>query len=134
MTREFKPIVSRFGLPVAAALFGLMTLMEGGSLIRSLSREEMVERHIVPTVLYFNVASGLAYVAIAVVALRWRGRSFVPAAVLALLISGMGIFLGVHILSGGEYLGRTVGAMTVRFFFWLGFSLWAWRGRQASEE
>jgi hypothetical protein len=99
-----------------AVLFGVVTIGVGG---RTLFVPSAGGPGIVPFVLWFNFLAGFAYVA-AGVGLFWSKR---PAAQLAALIAAATVLVfaafGLHVLAGGAYATRTVGAMALRSFVWI---------------
>jgi hypothetical protein len=107
----------------AAAAFGLLTLVSGGTALMGAIDMGAV----VPFVLWFNTLAGLAYVAGGV--LLWRGHRLALPVALAILIATAAVFaaFGWRAASGGAYEMRTVGAMTLRTVFWAGMAWIAWK-------
>ena len=99
-----------------AVLFGIVTIGVGG---RTLFGPPTGEPGIVPFVLWFNFLAGFAYVA-AGLGLFWGKR---PAALLAAVIAAATIVVfaafGAHVLAGGAFMPRTVGAMALRCVVWI---------------
>jgi|GEM_PF-201472 len=112
---------------VAAILFGILTIKEGGSVLFWSEAARLAAGQYVPFVLWFNFLAGFFYV-IAGAGL-WAGRRW--AATLALMIAGatIAVFIafGVHISAGGEYEPRTIVAMLLRSGVWVVISLLARR-------
>ncbi|MCF8510407.1 MAG: hypothetical protein K9G43_03075 [Rhodobacteraceae bacterium] len=98
----------------AAIAFGLLTLISGGSALSGAVDMGAV----VPFVLRFNFIAGFAYV-IGGALLMIGHRLGLPAA-LIILIATAAIFaaFGWRVLAGDAFEMRTVGAMTLRTFFW----------------
>ncbi len=111
---------------ILAGVFGLVTLIAGGSVLFIDGEARQAAGHYVPFVLWFNFSAGFVYV-VAAIAL-WLMRPW--AVWLSLLLAGstLAIFaaLDLHILSGGEYEARTVMAMTLRSGLWIVISAYAW--------
>jgi len=107
-----------------AVLFGIVTIGVGG---RTLFGPPTGEPGIVPFVLWFNFLAGFLYVA-AGAGLFWGKR---PAALLAALIAAATILVfaafGLHVLAGGAFMPRTVGAMALRSVVWIVIAALAWR-------
>jgi hypothetical protein len=81
----------------------------------------------VPFVLWFNFLSGFAYVLAGIgIALSkpWGGTL---ATALALGILVVFALLGWHVLRGGAYEMRTVGAMALRAAVWIGIAIFLGR-------
>lgn len=112
---------------VAAILFGILTIKEGGAVLFWSETARSAAGEYVPFVLWFNFLAGFAYV-IAGAGL-WARRRW--AAMLALMIAGatlgVSIAFGVHIGAGGGYEPRTIVAMSVRSGVWIFFSWLAHR-------
>ncbi len=99
---------------VVAILFGALTLYSGGSTLRG--RVDMGA--VVPFVLWFNTAAGLAYVAAGIG--LWHGRRWAYPLALAIFGATLVVFagLGLHVARGGAFEMRTVFAMTLRSVVW----------------
>lgn len=112
---------------IVAVLFGLLTIASGGNALFGGAAARQAAGAYVPFVLWFNFLAGFAYVAAG--AGLWLGRRW--AAILALAIAGATLLVfaafGVHVLNGGAYETRTVGAMTLRTVVWLAIGWLAWR-------
>lgn len=116
---------------VVAVLFGLLTLKSGGAVLFIDGPARAAAGVYVPFVLWFNFLAGFAYVIAGIGLYLWRGWAIR----LSLLIAAATLLtftaFGIHILVGGSYELRTVGAMSLRSFIWLVIGLSsqrAWRG------
>ena len=98
----------------AAIAFGLLTLISGGSALFGAVDMGAV----VPFVLWFNFLAGFAYV-IGGLLLMIGHRRALPVA-LTILIATATVFavFGWRVFAGDAFEMRTVGAMTLRTFFW----------------
>ncbi len=103
---------------IFAILFGLLTIISGGSVLFNSQAQQLAGAY-VGFVLWFNFLAGFAYV-IAGAGL-WRMQRWsmwlsfaIAAASLVILTS-----FGLHILTGGSYEMRTVIAMSLRSVVWL---------------
>ncbi|MDT8854961.1 hypothetical protein RNZ50_08000 [Paracoccaceae bacterium Fryx2] len=119
------------GLTVAAGIavvFGALTILSGGRALFGDPAAQAAVGNAVPFVLWFNFLSGFAYVLAGIgIALPkpWAG----PLAIaLALAILTVFALLGLHILMGGAYELRTIGAMTLRAAVWIGIAVYLRRG------
>ncbi|VAW18606.1 hypothetical protein MNBD_ALPHA09-2354 [hydrothermal vent metagenome] len=115
-----------------AVLFGGMTLFSGGSVLFIDGPARAAAGAYLPLVLWFNFLAGFAYIIAGVGLYLWRGW----AVTLSLAIAGatLAVFaiFGWHILGGGEYETRTLGAMALRSAVWLAIGLYAryaWTGK-----
>lgn len=108
----------------SAVVFGLITIGVGG---RTLFGPPTDQAGIVPFVLWFNFVAGFAYVA-AGIGFFWPKRWAAP---LAALIAAATVVVfaafGVYVLAGGEFAGRTVGAMALRSTVWIAIAIVACR-------
>ena len=109
----------RWAKPVAiiALAFGLLTLKSGGGVL-FLVGPRIVAGDYVPFVVWFNFLAGFAYVAAAVGLWRWERWAARLAAAIAILTLLVFAAFGLHVLAGGAFETRTVGAMTLRLVFW----------------
>jgi len=110
-----------------AIAFGLLTLKSGGAVlfIDGIDRQEA--GNYVPFVLLFNFLMGFVYL-VAGVGL-WLQKRW--AVWLSIFIAGTTLIvfaiLGIHILQGGLFEQRTVGAMAMRSVVWSAISLFSFR-------
>lgn len=110
-----------------AVIFGVLTIISGGRALFGGANMGAV----VPFVLWFNFLAGFAYV-MAGLGL-WRGAGWAPALSLGIALATatvFGVFLW-HVLTGGSYEMRTMGAMALRLSVWAGIATVALRGRRA---
>ena len=103
---------------VIGALFGLLTIREGGAVLFVDGAARVAAGDYVPFVLWFNFLAGFAYV-VAGVGLVF-GRLWAARVALIIAAATLGIFMifGAHILSGGAFEIRTVVAMALRSVIW----------------
>jgi len=118
------------GLRIAAAVaavFGLLTILEGGSVLFGSEAARLAAGSYVPFVLWFNFLAGFAYV-IAGAGL-WVRRRWAVWLALSIAVGTAAVFaaLGVHILLGGAFEARTVAAMTLRTGVWAAICTYASR-------
>lgn len=112
----------RWGRWLAGALaigFGVATLIEGSHVAFGGPAARAAAGPVVPFVLYFNLVAGAGYVAAGVGAVRGRGWALTLARALAATTLLVFAAFGVHVLTGGAYAARTVGAMALRSAFWI---------------
>jgi hypothetical protein len=111
----------------AAVLFGLLTVAAGGRALFGGPEARAAVGDAVPFVLWFNTLAGFAYVAAGGgLFARQRWAVWLSAAI---LIATLAVFtaFGLHVLQGGAYEARTVGAMTLRAAVWLAITTVALR-------
>ncbi|MCB1987858.1 MAG: hypothetical protein KDE69_05780 [Burkholderiaceae bacterium] len=125
------------GASVFAVLFGLLTLKEGGTVLFGNDAARSAAGAYVPWVLWFNFLAGVAYVAAGVA--LWRRLGWAAWLALGIGLATALVFaaFGLHVLTGGAFEARTVGAMALRTVVWLGIGTLALRlrpGRAARQE
>ncbi len=110
---------------VAAAVFGAVTLYAGGTTLFGGPAARAAAGTVVPFVLWFNFLAGFAYVAAG--AGLWGRRRWGVTLAVVIAVATLAVFaaFGLHVLGGGEYGMRTVGAMTLRSVAWVAI---AWFG------
>lgn len=108
-------------LKVAAGVavsFGVLTILSGGRVLFGHEATRAAMGNTVPFVLWFNFLAGFAYL-VAGIGLFLRHR---PAVLVSIGILGTTFLVmlafGVHVLQGGAYEMRTVGAMILRTVVW----------------
>lgn len=110
-----------------AILFGLLTILSGGRALFGGAEARAAVGDAVLFVLWFNFLAGFAYVVAGIgVFLGHRLAVWIS---LGILIATSLVFLafGIHVLQGGAYEARTVGAMFLRTGFWAFMSVVSWR-------
>ena len=114
----------------AAVAFGLLTLVTGASALFGTTDMGAV----VPFVLGFNFFAGFAYIIGGL--LLWIGHRLALPVAMAILLATAGVFaaFGWHVLSGGTFEARTVGAMTLRTAFWAAMGWAAWAAKDESPQ
>ena len=116
-----------------AVLFGIITLIEGGSVLFSDGPARLAAGNFVPVVLWVNFLSGFIYILAGVAILRGQRSGLILARALAgMLVMLFGYFL-IHILMGGAWETRTLGAMILRLGFWVAAALLVRPGSAAGE-
>ena len=119
-------------LAIAAIAFGVLTVFSGGRALFGGMEARAELGDIVPFVLWFNFLAGFVYV-LAGVALLQTKRWAAPMALL-LAVSTVLVFaaFAVHIVAGGAFEARTVGALSLRSLFWVVVALVALRAMKAT--
>ena len=102
-----------------AIVFGALTVLSGGTALFGGEAAQAAAGNAVPFVLWFNFLSGFAYVLAGIgiaLGLAWAPKlSVALAAAIALVFAA---FI-LHIVQGGAYEMRTVGAMILRLAVWV---------------
>ena len=104
---------------IIAILFGIVSVIVGGKTLFGSAEDRIAAGHFVPFVLWFNFIAGFAYCLAGVGLLSWKRWAAPLSATIALATIVVFAAFGVHILLGGEFEMRTVGAMTLRSVVWV---------------
>ena len=110
-----------------AMVFGVLTVLSGGRALFGGAEARAAVGNAVPFVLWFNFLAGFAYIAAGIgLALRRRWALWLS---LAILIATALVFAAfwIHVLRGGLFEMRTVGAMILRTGVWAAISAVATR-------
>ncbi len=112
---------------IVAIVFGLATIASGGFAIFGGATARAALGQVVPFIVWFNFLAGFAYVLAGIGLLKQlRWSAWLSAAIAAVTIRAF-LSLGMHILQGGAYEMRTVGAMTLRSLIWIAIAIIAFR-------
>jgi len=104
---------------IVAVSFGLLTLKSGGAVLFVDGPARAAAGNYVPFVLWFNFLAGFAYILAGVGLFLWRNWAIKLSMLIALATVLVFAAFGLHILFGGAYESRTVGAMSLRTAVWL---------------
>lgn len=126
MTRKTTTLVL-MTVAVFAGLFGIITIVSGGRVLFGGPEAQIAAGNFVPFVLWFNFGAGFAYVASAIGLIMKKKWAVWLAIFIALGTIFVFAAFGFHILAGGAYEMRTVGAMTLRTLVWAGVAVIAFR-------
>lgn len=107
---------------VAALAFGLLTLKSGGGVL-FFEGPRLAAGDYVPFVVWFNFLAGFAYIAAAIGLWRWERWAARLAAATAILTLLVFAAFGLHVLTGGAFEMRTVGAMILRSAVWAAIAI-----------
>lgn len=119
-----------WGLTIAAAValvFGVLTAFAGGAALFGGDKTSELVGNAVPFVLWFNFLAGFAYIAAGGgLLLRRRWALWLSLAILVGTVM-VALFFGIHILRGGTFEMRTVGALFFRAGVWAVIAIVAFR-------
>lgn len=110
-----------------AVVFGLLTIVSGGRVLFGDPAAQEAAGNAVSFVLWFNFLSGFVYVLAGVGLVLQRRWAAWTAISLAAAIAGAFALFGLHVLQGGAFEMRTVGAMTLRLIVWIVIAVVAFR-------
>ena len=106
-------------MAIAAIVFGVMTVLTGGRALFGGLESRADFGNAVPFVLWFNFLAGFVYIVAGAGLLqcrRWAVYTSLFVAVTTILVF---VAFGVHVLGGGAFERRTIGALTIRSLFWI---------------
>ena len=106
-----------------AVVFGILTIVSGGSVLFGGADIKALAGATVAFVLWFNFLSGFVYVLAGIGIARRTDWAFRLSVGLVVLIAIVFLLLGLHILQGGAFELRTVIAMLFRLAVWALISL-----------
>ena len=114
-------------LAAVGMVFGALTVFSGWQGLFGDAATRAALGHTVGFVLWFNFLAGFAYVAAGLG--LWRGERWglILATALALGTALVAAAFGLHVLGGGAFEMRTVGALALRFGFWAVVAAVGWR-------
>lgn len=121
-----RPRVAVFS-SIVAVLFGLLTIKSGGAVLFFDGPARAAAGAYVPFVLWFNFFAGFAYILAGAGLFWWRGWAVTLSWLLAAATVIVFIAFGFHILAGGDFEARTVGAMSLRSVVWLSIAFFTRR-------
>lgn len=111
------------GMAVAAIAFGVVTVLTGGRALFGSLETRADFGNAVPFVLRFNFLAGFVYIAAGAGLLLCRRRAVHTALFLAVSTILVFVAFGVHVIGGGAFERRTIGAMTGRSLFWIAMTI-----------
>jgi ABC-type transport system involved in cytochrome c biogenesis permease subunit len=114
-------------LALVAIAFGIVTIFVGGKTLFGGAEVRAAAGNIVPFVLWFNFVAGFAYVIAGLGLFWWKRWAAQLSAAIAVATMAVFFAFGIHILLGGMFEGRTVGAMTIRSAVWIAIAASACR-------
>lgn len=112
---------------LVAILFGIITLIVGGKTLFGGAEARDAAGHVVPFVLWFNFLGGFAYIVAGIGLFLWKRWAAALSAAIAVATVLVFMAFGGHILFGGAFEMRTVGAMIFRSAVWLVIAISACR-------
>jgi len=110
-------------MAIAAIVFGALTVLTGGRALFGSLESRADFGNTVPFVLWFNFLAGFVYIVAGTGLLlcrRWAVYTslFVAASTILVFVA-----FGVHVIGGGAFERRTIGALTIRSLFWIAVTI-----------
>jgi hypothetical protein len=110
-------------MATAAIVFGVVTVLTGGRALFGSLESRADFGNAVPFVLWFNFLAGFVYIVAGTGLLlcrRWAVYTSLFVAVSTILVF---VVFGVHVIGGGAFERRTIGALTIRSLFWIAVTI-----------
>lgn len=101
-----------------AIMFGALTILSGGQALFGSIEARAALGNVVLFVLWFNFVAGFAYVAAGIGLALGRSWAFLLSIAILATTTLVLVAFGLHVLGGGVYEMRTVGAMILRVGIW----------------
>ena len=108
---------------VVAITFGVLTIVSGGRALFGDAAARAEVGNAVPFVLWFNFSAGFFYILAGTGLFLWRRWAAQLAAFIAVATFGILVAFAWHVMVGGAYEMRTVGAMLLRSGVWVVIAL-----------
>ncbi len=119
-----RPRLARW-FAIFAIVFGVMTLISGGSVLFGPDQARLDAGNYVPFVLWFNFGAGFAYILAGIGLFIWRQWAAALTVLIALSTLLVSAAFAFHIWQGGAYEMRTVAAMVLRSAVWITIAAYA---------
>ena len=110
-------------MAIAAIVFGALTVLTGGRALFGGLESRADFGKAVPFVLWFNFLAGFVYIVAGTGLLlrrRWAVYTSLFVAVSTILVFAA---FGVHVIGGGAFERRTIGALMIRSLFWIAVTI-----------
>jgi len=110
-------------MAIAAIVFGALTVLTGGRALFGSLEPRADFGNTVPFVLWFNFLAGFVYIVAGTGLLlcrRWAVYTSLFVAFSTILVF---VAFGVHVIGGGAFERRTIGALTIRSLFWIAVTI-----------
>lgn len=123
-----------YWMAIAAIVFGAVTVFSGGRALFGGLESRADLGSVVPFVLWFNFLAGFVYILAGAGLLlhrRWAVHAALFVAVSTILIFAA---FGVHVIGGGAFEMRTLGALTIRSLFWAAVAMVSMRAMKSSPD
>lgn len=130
-SRSSKSFRSSRPVAIVAAIFGVMTIFSGGTVLFGPSAAQEWAGNYVQFIVWFNFLAGFAYVMAAIglwLRTMWAIQLAVVIAAATVLAAAGFAFL---VLNDVAFEMRTVGALAFRFMFWAAVAVFAHRALSA---
>ncbi|KZK78131.1 hypothetical protein PsW64_03769 [Pseudovibrio sp. W64] len=127
--RSYGSTFWRRSLALFAGIFGVLTLISGGSVLFGPVEVQVAAGDYMPVVLWFNFLAGFLYIGAAIGIWLQRNWALGLSAFIAVATGLIALGFGFLVFQGVAYEMRTVGALAVRIGVWTVITLTLMRSR-----
>ena len=120
-------------MAIAAIVFGALTVLSGGRGLFGSAEARAAFGRTVPFVLWFNFLAGFVYIIAGAGLLLHRRWAVSLSILIAISTSLIFAAFGFHVIQGGVFEMRTVGALTLRVLFWVAVAIVAMHAKKGHE-
>ena len=110
-------------MAIAAIVFGVMTVLTGGRALFGSLESRADFGNAVPFVLWFNFLAGFVYIVAGAGLLLCRRWAVYISLFVAVSTTLVFVVFGVHVIGGGAFERRTIGALIIRSLFWIAVTI-----------
>jgi hypothetical protein len=123
-TANTRPAPTRWtrGAAILALIFGVMTIVSGGSVLFGGEAVRAQAGNVVQIVVWFNFMAGFAYVLAGVGIWTQKTWAFTVSIAIALATLAVAAIFAWMVMAGAAFEMRTVGALILRLSVWAGIS------------
>ena len=107
----------------AAIVFGALTVLTATRALFGSLESRADYGNAVPFVLWFNFIAGFVYIVAGAGLLRCRHWAVYTSLFVAVSTILVFVAFGVHVIGGGAFERRTIGAMMIRSLFWIAVTI-----------
>ena len=110
-------------MAIAAIVFGVVTVLTGSRALFGSLESRADFGNAVPFVLRFNFLAGFVYIVAGAGLLLCRRWAVYTSRFIAGSTILVFVAFGVHVIGGGAFERRTIGALTIRSLFWVAVTI-----------
>jgi hypothetical protein len=107
----------------AAIVFGALTVLTGSRALFGSLESRADFGNAVPFVLWFNFLAGFVYIVAGAGLLLCRHWAVYTSLFVAVSTILVFVAFGVHVIGGGAFERRTIGALMIRSLFWIAVTI-----------
>ena len=130
--QAYRPRSYLKGVALLVMVFGVVTVVSGGSVLFGTDAVREMAGRFVPFVVWFNFCAGFFYIAVGLAI--WLGHRWALGLSVAIVVATalVATVFGILVIKGGAYEMRTAGALALRLWLWVAIALIVLRARRSS--